>query len=61
MKVASPKNAAPPKKMESCLRDRGAKIDGDETGRGEDCWDEVESDMALSGEFEEMPSHSNGH
>lgn len=61
MKVAKPKNAAPPKKMESCLRDRGEKIDGYEAGRGEDGWDEGEgedeedcegkSDMALSGEF----------
>ena len=36
MKVARPKNAAPPKKMESCLRDRGEKIDGNEPGRVED-------------------------
>lgn len=49
--MARPKNAAPPKKMESCLRDRGAKTDMDGLGRGEDGWDEVESDMALSGDF----------
>lgn len=51
MMVARPKNAAPPKKMENCLRDRGPKIDWDESGGGADGWEEVESDMALSGEF----------
>lgn len=51
MKVAKPTNAAPPTKMESCLRDRAEKIDGSGSGRGEEGWDEAGSGMALSGEF----------
>lgn len=48
MYVERPKKAAPAKKMESCLRDRGAKIEEGERGLGwgdEGC-EEVESDIA---------------
>lgn len=51
IRVARPKKAAPPKKMESCLRDRGAKMERDGSGRGEDGEVEGESDMGSSGDF----------